>query len=147
MEYRNNFWRTLLRHFISLPSIWLLLPFILILDIVSELYHHICFPIYGIKKVKRSEYIQILDRNKLKYLYWYEKIGCMYCGYANGVLSYLKEIAGRTEKYWCGIMHENRKGALPQQHQIDQSFAKFDDEQDFLRKYPKDKIRKQKPTR
>jgi hypothetical protein len=29
----------------------------------------------------------------------------MYRGYANGVLGYVREIAGRTEQYWCPIRH------------------------------------------
>jgi hypothetical protein len=59
----------------------------------------------------------------------------MYCGYANGLLLYLKEIAGRTEKYWCGIMHENKPGFKPQEYQKEKDFARFDDEEDFKKKY------------
>ena len=139
MEYRNSFWRKLFGNIISLPIIWLPFPVIVVLDILVEFYHHTCFPIYGIKKVKRSEYIQIIDRNKLKYLYWYEKIGCMYCGYVNGVFLYFKEIAGRTEKYWCGIMHQNKKGFKVQQHQVDQNFSEFGNEKEFYEKYPGEK--------
>jgi len=118
-----------------MPLIWLPLPFIILLDLACALYQFICFPIYKIERVKRSEYILIFDRNKLKYLYGLEKIGCMYCGYANGTLRYLKEIAGRTEKYWCGVMHEGKPGFKTQEDQVMQNFAKFGDEKDFLKKY------------
>lgn len=74
---------------VSMPIIWAPFPALLVLDIVAEFYHHACFPIYGIPKVKRSEYILIIDRNELAYLHWYEKLGCMYCGYVNGLLLYL----------------------------------------------------------
>ena len=46
-----------------------------------------------------------MDRQKLKYLTFLEKIWCSYCGYANGLLAYAVTIAGETEKHWCGIKH------------------------------------------
>ena len=73
----------------------------------------------------------------MQYLKGFEKLGCMYCGYANGVLRYMKEIAGETEKYWCGIMHENKPGFKIQEDQVKQNFAKFGDEQDLQNKYGK----------
>ena len=30
----------------------------------------------------------------------------MYCGYINGLYTYAVQIAGETEKYWCGIKHQ-----------------------------------------
>lgn len=135
-NYRKRFWANL----ISVPIIWLPLLALIILDLLGEFYHQTCFPLYKIPKVKRSEYILIMDRNKLPYLNFFEKLGCMYCGYANGLLLYLKEIAGRTEKYWCGIMHENKPGFKVQAHQIEQDFAKFGDKDDFEKKYPKNTI-------
>jgi hypothetical protein len=59
----------------------------------------------------------------------------MYCGYVNGVLLYLKEMAGRTEKYWCGIMHQNKPGFKPQEDQKEKDFAIYGDKKDFLEKY------------
>jgi len=32
----------------------------------------------------------------------------MYCSYANGLLAYAVEIAGRTEQHWCPIKHARR---------------------------------------
>ena len=136
MDYRKNKSSRWL-HILTGPFIWLPLPFILALDLVCTIYEFICFPVYKIKWIKRSEYILILDRNKLQYLKGFEKLGCMYCGYANGVLRYMKEIAGETEKYWCGIMHENKPGFKIQEDQVKQNFAKFGDEQDLQNKYGK----------
>jgi len=99
------------------------------------IYQAICFPIYRLEKVKRSEYILISDRNKLAYLNPMEKIGCMYCGYANGFLLYAKEVAGRTEKYWCGVMHEAKPGFKIQESQVKQDFAVYNNEDDFNKKY------------
>ena len=137
MDYRKHKSERLWLHLLSAPFLWLPLPFIIALDLVCALYQLICFPIYKIDRVKRSEYILIFDRNKLAYLNGLEKLGCMYCGYANGVPRYMKEIAGRTEKYWCGIMHEGRPGFKPQEDQAVQHFSRFGDEEGFQEKYGK----------
>jgi hypothetical protein len=135
MDYRKyqttRFWSNLL----SVPFIWLPLLALILLDLVTSLYQAVCFPLYGLEKVKRSAYILIRDRNKLAYLTGLEKLNCMYCGYANGFLLYAKEIAGRTEKYWCGIMHESKPGFKTQTSQVEQGFARFGDEEDFKKKY------------
>ena len=137
MQYIKFYWKRFIPHIISMPFLWFPLPIIILLDIFGELYHHLCFPLYGIKKVKRSEYIQIIDRAKLAYLTPFQKLGCMYCGYANGLLLYFKEIAGRTETYWCGIMHQKKRGFKMPRHHIKQKFAKYGDKKDFLEKYSK----------
>jgi hypothetical protein len=92
-------------------SSWLTTPVILsciipvvLLDVWSSLYQAVCFPAYGIPKVKRSDYI-IFDRNQLRYLNSIERLNCAYCGYVNGTIAYAQEIAGRTEQYWCPIKH------------------------------------------
>ncbi|MEI6529622.1 MAG: hypothetical protein WCN88_04515 [Candidatus Falkowbacteria bacterium] len=137
MTYRKFRFDRLYAHILSAPILWLPLIAILILDFFVTLYQAVCFPIYGLEKVKRSDYILVRDRNKLAYLEPIEKIGCMYCGYANGFFLYAKEIAGLTEKYWCGIMHENKPGFKVQESQVKQDFAKFGDEAEFHKKYDK----------
>jgi hypothetical protein len=89
------------------PVIWSCLIPILLLDLFVTIYQAICFPVYGIPKVKRSDYIR-LDRRHLAYLNWVEKLNCEYCGYANGVIASASEIAARTEQYWCPIKHALR---------------------------------------
>jgi hypothetical protein len=112
MEYKKSVTKRYWLNVLSLPFIWLPLPFVIMLDLVFSLYVVVCFPLYGIEKIKRSDYVIIFDRNKLAYLTWLEKIGCMYCGYVNGVLRCMKEVAGRTEKYWCGVIHEDKPGFI-----------------------------------
>ena len=73
-----------LRHMLSFPFIWMMIVPIIFTDILLEIYHRICFPLYGIPMVKRSRYIRITDRGKLPYLSTLEKIHCLYCGYVNG---------------------------------------------------------------
>ena len=81
-------------------------PFLL-MDLFVTLYQHLCFPIYGIPKVKRSEYL-VFDREDLPYLNLIEKFNCFYCSYGNGVAAYFREVAARTEQYWCPIKHARR---------------------------------------
>jgi hypothetical protein len=92
---------------LTAPVIWGCLIPIVFMDMVGSFYQAICFPIYGIPKVRRSDYIA-LDRHRLAYLNAIEKLNCDYCGYANGVLAYFSEIAARTEQYWCPIKHALR---------------------------------------
>lgn len=123
-----------LRQLISLPIICSLLIPTIILDIWVEFYHRICFPLYGLKTLQRSNYIKV-DRHKLKYLSWYQKIGCAYCGYVNGLSRYWSAILAKTEQYWCGIMHKKRKGFVSPEHH--KNFVKYDDEKAFKKRYEK----------
>jgi len=116
------------RHIVSIPFIWMVLFPAIILDLVVEFYHRICFPLYGIPTVKRSNYIKI-DRNKLSYLNVIDKVNCTYCGYGNGLANYFVRIAGDTEKYWCGIKHKKYKNFEEPKHH--KSFLKYDDEKSF----------------
>ena len=122
-----------LRNMLSGPFIWVLIIPLAILDIFLEIYHHVCFPLYGISLVKRSHYIRITDRAKLPYLKWYEKFFCAYCGYANGFLHYASVIAGKTEAYWCAISHLETRGYKPTEHE--KSFAQYGDESSLRRRY------------
>ena len=81
-------------------------PFAL-LDLFLWVYQTACFPIYGIPRVKRSEYL-FFDRTDLPYLNAIERFNCFYCAYANGLAAYTREIAARTEQYWCPIKHARR---------------------------------------
>jgi len=92
---------------ITAPVIYaMIVPFVL-LDIFVTIYQAVCFPAYGIEKVKRADYL-IFDRGHLAYLNALEKLNCAYCSYANGLVAYVREIAGRTEAYWCPIKHAKK---------------------------------------
>ncbi len=118
----------LARNLLAILLTWLIGIPILVLDIMLELYHHLVFPLCGIPLVKRSNYIRI-DRQKLSYLTFTDKIACAYCGYANGFAAYFVRIAGDTEKYWCAIKHSEGNGSVPQPHQKD--FLPYGDEQAY----------------
>ena len=89
---------------LTAPIIWMCLVPVALLDLLGSIYQAICFPIYGIPKVARSDYLAF-DRNRLSYLNFIEKLNCDYCAYANGILAYFTEIAARTEQHWCPIKH------------------------------------------
>jgi hypothetical protein len=92
---------------LTAPFIYaVIIPFVL-LDLFVSVYQAVCFPVYGIPKARRRDYIAI-DRNKLRYLNALEGFNCMYCSYGNGVLAYAVEVAGRTEQHWCPIKHARR---------------------------------------
>ena len=93
-------------------------------------YQFICFPAYGIPKVRRRDYIA-LDRHKLAYLNSMEKFNCAYCSYVNGLLAYVSEIAGRTEQYWCPIKHALR---LKTTHSRYQHFIDYGDAEGYRRR-------------
>jgi hypothetical protein len=93
--------------FITCPFIYAcIIPFVM-LDLFISAYQAVCFPVYGIPKVRRKDYIAI-DRNQLRYLNALEGFNCLYCSYGNGILAYVTEIAGRTEQHWCPIKHAHR---------------------------------------
>jgi hypothetical protein len=127
MEFKKHPERVY-RHLLSTPVIYLMIIPLVLFDICVEFYHQICFRLYKIPIVKRSRYIKI-DRQKLKYLEWYEKINCAYCGYANGLMHYATIIAGDTEKYWCGIKHTKDPNFIPPAHH--KNFIEYGDEKAY----------------
>jgi hypothetical protein len=92
---------------LTAPVIYAVIIPLVLLDLFVSLYQAICFPVYGIARVRRSDYL-IFDRYHLDYLNALEKLNCAYCSYANGLIGYVREIAGRTEQNWCPIKHARR---------------------------------------
>ncbi len=78
-----------------------------LLDLFVSVYQAVCFPIYGIPKARRSDFV-VFDRSDLPYLNAIEKFNCLYCSYGNGVVAFAREVASRTEQYWCPIKHARR---------------------------------------
>jgi len=86
------------------PVIYSMILPMLLIDGWASLYQAICFRAYRIPRVRRSDFI-VVDRQRLAYLNWIEKLNCVYCDYGNGTIAYVREIASRTEQYWCPIKH------------------------------------------
>ncbi len=134
MEYKKYPEREL-SSILSIPFIWGMLIFFIIFDIGLEIYHQISFRIFRLPIVDRKKYIKI-DRYKLNYLSFPDKLRCVYCGYANGVLAYAVKITGDTEEYWCAIKHERDDNFVKPPHQKD--FVEFGDEEGFVNRFQND---------
>ena len=116
-----------LKHILSAPFVWICIIPSLLMDVTISLYQAVRFPLYGIPKVNRQDYI-VFDRQYLHYLNLIEKINCAYCSYANGLLAYLQEISARTEQFWCPIKHAKRIKTL---HSRYQRFFSYGDAQKY----------------
>lgn len=92
---------------LSAPVIYSLIVPLALMDGWVSLYQAICFRVYQIPQVRRADYI-VIDRQHLAYLNWIEALNCIFCGYANGLIAYVREIASRTEQFWCPIKHALR---------------------------------------
>jgi hypothetical protein len=88
------------------PIIYSMVFPIMLLDACVSFYQWTCFPIYGIPKFSRKDFI-IFDRQELKYLDWISKFHCTYCAYGVGVSAYVYEIIKATESYfWQALAFE-----------------------------------------
>jgi hypothetical protein len=106
---------------LSAPVVYsLAIPFIA-LDAWVTVYQAICFRAWGIARVSRRDCF-VIDRHRLAYLNALEKLNCLYCSYANGVIAYVREVAARTEQYWCPIRHGRR---APDPHARYDTFARY----------------------
>jgi hypothetical protein len=110
-RFRQGVWHYVLtaewRSVLSVPFIYPVLLPLLMLDLFVTIYQWVCFPLYRMPRVRRSDYF-VYDRTHLAYLNMLEKINCAYCSYANGLVAYVREIVGLTEQYWCPIKHARR---------------------------------------
>lgn len=111
LQFKQNFFLWLVtnrpQNLITGPIIYSMIIPLVITDIFISFYQMTCFPIYGIKKVRRADYI-IFDRQHLNYLNFIEKFHCTYCAYGAGMISYISEIVARTEQYFCPIKHARK---------------------------------------
>jgi len=96
---------------LTAPLVWLCLPPALLLEAAALLYQAVCFPLYGIPKVRRRDYL-VFDHRHLAYLNAIEKCNCAYCSYFVGLIAFVQEVAARTEQYWCPVKHARRLAGL-----------------------------------
>jgi hypothetical protein len=117
---------------LTAPIIYSLLLPIAVLDLWVTTFQWLCFPIYGIAHVPRGQYF-VVDRHKLAYLNGIEKVHCVFCTYANGVIAYVREVAARTEQYWCPIKHARTvRGPHARYH----LFFEYGDGEGYRRRLP-----------
>jgi len=114
-------------HIITAPVIYAMIVPLALVDVTLLLYQHICFRAYGVPRVVRMDYL-VIDRHQLDYLNGIEKINCVYCGYANGLMSFALEVVARTEQFWCPIKHARRiRGAHARYH----AFSDYGDAESY----------------
>jgi hypothetical protein len=111
LKLKKNFFRWLVtnrpQNLLTGPLIYGMAIPLLMLDACVSFYQWACFPIYGIAKVRRADYL-VFDRRHLGYLNFIEKFHCTYCEYGNGLMGYMAEILARTEQYFCPIKHAHK---------------------------------------
>jgi len=116
-----------LGHLLIAPIIYSVFIPLVMLDIMATVYQQICFRVYGIPLVVRRKYI-VIDRQHLAFLNLIEKLNCTYCGYSNGLIEYVREIAAKTEQYWCPIKHAQR---TPDPHKQVNHFIDYGDADNY----------------
>ncbi len=120
-----------LLHILTSPIIYACIIPALLLDLFVSVFQAVCFRVYGIPRARRADYI-IIDRHNLQYLNLVEKLNCVYCGYFNGLIAYVQEIAARTEQYWCPIKHAHQVAVL---HSRYHKFLEYGDGEDLEAKW------------
>ena len=133
-KLKMNFFRWLVtnrpQNLITGPVIYGMAIPMVVLDVLVTLYQWTCFPIYGIRKVRRSDYF-VYDRHHLGFLNFIEKFHCTYCEYGNGLMAYMTEILARTEEYFCPIKHARKVLGT---HARYRNFLSYGDPQDYASK-------------
>jgi hypothetical protein len=135
-RHRVGLWRYVLggdlATLLTAPLIYSVsVPFVL-LDAWVTLYQVVCFRAWGIRRVRRRTYF-VIDRHKLEYLNGAERLHCLYCSYANGVIAYVREVAARTEQYWCPIRHSR---AVQGAHDRYDDFADYGAAREYRQRLP-----------
>jgi len=130
-KLKQNFFRWLVtnrpQNLVTGPIIYSMIFPLLILDLFVSFYQATCFPIYGVVKVRRRDYI-VLDRQHLEYLNFIEKFHCTYCAYGAGLTAYIAEIVSRTEQYFCPIKHARKILGTPRRYL---GFLEYGDAADY----------------
>jgi hypothetical protein len=117
---------------ITAPLVYSLLVPMAVVDGWVTLYQALCFRAWGLPRVRRRPYF-IFDRQHLAYLNGLERVNCVFCGYANGVIAYVREVAARTEQYWCPIRHGRR---VRDPHARYVQFVDYGDAEAYRRELP-----------
>jgi hypothetical protein len=138
LKLKKNFFRWLVtnrpQNLITGPIIYSMIIPLVTTDLFVSFYQFTCFPIYGIKTVRRSDYI-IFDRHQLHYLNFIEKFHCTYCAYGSGMIAYISEIVARTEQYFCPIKHARKILGTHSRYSRFLDFGEADDYEKRLNAY------------
>lgn len=75
-----------------------------VVDLLARFGQATVLRLCGIPPVDRRRFIA-LDRGRAPHLSPLDRFNCNYCGYANGVLAWAREIVHQVERYWCPVRH------------------------------------------
>lgn len=114
------------QNYFTAPIIYGMIVPLALIDLCISLYQLSCFPIYGVARVRRGDYI-VFDHQHLAYLNIVEKVDCLYCSYAVGLLGYAQEITARTEQYFCPIKHARKLLAAHARYERFLDYGEADD--------------------
>jgi hypothetical protein len=64
-------------------------------------------PLLGLRKLQFKNYV-IIDRHKITELPWFDRLNCMYCGYANGLATFFEARLSQIE-LWEGSLGFGKK--------------------------------------
>jgi hypothetical protein len=117
---------------LTTPVVYSLVVPLALLDAWVTVFQAVCFRAWGLPRVRRSAYF-VVDRHKLAYLNAIEKANCLYCSYANGLFSYVREVSSRTEQYWCPIKHARQ---VRNPHERYEAFTDYGDAAAYQRDLP-----------
>ncbi|MFA6041075.1 MAG: hypothetical protein WC733_06205 [Methylophilus sp.] len=147
LKLKTNFFRWLVtnrpQNLITGPIIYSMIIPLVITDVFISFYQLTCFPVYGIKKVPRSDYI-VFDRHQLNYLNFIEKFHCTYCAYGSGMIASISEIVARTEQYFCPIKHARK---ILGTHSRYAYFLDFGEAEDYEAKLEQERVKLNKEAR
>lgn len=121
------------QNYFTAPVIYGMIVPLALIDLCISVYQLSCFPVYGVARVRRGDYI-VFDHQHLAYLNIIEKVDCLYCSYAVGLLGYAQEITARTEQYFCPIKHARKMLAS---HARYERFLDYGEADDFHAKLEK----------
>lgn len=117
-----------IRFLLSVPFIYGMAIPLALFHLALELYHRVCFPLYKIPLVRARDYF-VFDRHRTGGLDFSQRLQCLYCAYANGLMAYSREIIARTEAFWCPLAHEKRPEGT---HRHYDAFCPFEKGESFV---------------
>lgn len=130
-DLRWGSWPPYLSSIAAIPLIYAMIVPLAFLDVAVVVYQRLVFPLIGLPRVDRRAYIR-LDRHTLGYLDPVQKVGCLFCGYANGVLRFASRVAADTERRFCPIRHKPDPNFRSPAHHAD--FAPYGNAEAFFRR-------------
>jgi len=81
-------------------SMYFSIPFFIFFHVVgiAFLLQRIITPLLGLPQISTRDYI-IIDRHRIEGLPWFDKLNCVFCGWANGISHLINEMLGHINEF------------------------------------------------